>query len=451
MSKKKWVLAVVLILFCVAVVLIGITLYQRFSSSDHDAIFSAISDYEKDALTRRAEKGEDVVTGDFDRDGKSNIDELKNGTNMLDPSDSHTSLKQESINFVDKLVEYHDSHNAGKTTPEVYTTAALKNAIDVVEARPQIAADITPFGADALPRILVDKNMGEILANPNYQMLIHAMAVQAQKYFYDIKNTLDWGSWKGPKTGMMMNGKLDPEEKQILDQRWGDRDVILADGESRIENIEHRVLNETWLYVDSGTGRKSTFYDPDNTDTWVQIANNNAAACPRVRGELSRVLDNTSQRDALIADLINYTGRYGKSGQKFSQYIQAVLKEGTESDKKLLGLMQYTRTVKPGEHEVCLAASELFASFDGKDIYCADGTIPESVSGFGGLKDGKAAPVFSEQAMTAIKRISTPTADKTTGAIPQVYGADEECLKADQVKYVKIAKDTGPVLLFGND
>jgi hypothetical protein len=401
-----------------------------------------LSKHEKAALVQRTENGENLATGDFDRDGSVNVSD----THITDPSDSHATLKEESVEYVEKLVEYHDGHNPESTTPEIYGKESLKKAVDLVEARPQMVSDLDSFGADALPRILSDKNIGEILGNVGYQSFVHAATVKAQRYFYDAASI-----WSYPKNGKMLNEQLDSEEMEIIDQRWQDRDIILADGESRLVNIGERILNTSWFVIDGETGNISVNYDSDNTDTWIEVARKNARICPQVREELLSIINDPLKQNELLSHYYNFMDvkEWGESGQRFSKYWNIILNDGDESDKGLLTLVSYTHKVKPAEHEVYVGASKLFASFLGETVYRSEGTVP--VTGnekYDGGPDGKPAPVFSDKAMEAISRQGNPTIDEETGAMPIIYGVEEGILDADKVEYVEVVKDTETTLIY---
>jgi|GEM_PF-4896527 len=427
---------------------------------------------------------EDVVKGDWDRDGISNLEEILDGdprTNPFDPTNSFGKLKEGSIDYVDRLVECYDSRLSGvaKTLPEAYGKERLIKTLTFVENYPRVAEEMNRYGADALLRLLNDmlgdEEYGELMANERYKQLMHAVALQAQTYFYDVgehlaKLSKHISPWV-PKKGTMLNGKLDPEEMEVLRQRWDDRDLLLADGENRLINLRARVLNTCWFFYDGETGRNMNalkyekrlkeyeWWDPNDTDGWMRVALKNAQICPIKREEILNLLKTelppetketfrekwgvelkTYQDFALFMLRGNNTHEgWGKSGKRWGEYYDIVLERGTDDDRLLFALIGYTRAISPVPHEEYIGTAILYASFLGKNIYSRDATIPVTGRPLDGFPDGGCAPVISDQALRAILEHGNPIYDPETGAWPEIFGVDPEILARDKVKYVTVS------------
>jgi hypothetical protein len=456
--------------------------------NDYRDHVNGLPDYKQAALEVRGGPNDN-----WDADEMTNIEEALDDdptTNMFDPSNTHEEMSEDGIEYVDRLVGYHNIHNEEKTTVEVYGIESLEKAIDFVDTRPEILDGMNKYGPDALPVLLSDKDMVEIDANPRYQELMHAIVMQAQKYFYDVKNNCWWGGWDGPTEGMMLNERLDPKEKAIMDQRWEDRDILLADGENRMMNLRSRVLNDVWFAYNAETGLQSELRDAYDTDTWIDIALRNTELCPKIREQLIDIFDDPTQgekykefftellndttqvpiisrdeyrerltealfnfgrykeypndattRDMLIKDFVDFYGGPGNFiEERCRDYYEAILNADNEDDKNLMALTMITRDI--AGHEVYVGTDVLYASFLGKNIYRAKGTSPD------GLGDGKPAIVFSPEAMEAIEKIGEPITEEGTSALPVVYGVERELLKKYGANYVKIITEDGLHILY---
>lgn len=268
------------------------------TNAHYNAELASMTQHQRDALMQR---NESLTIGDWDRDGKTNISETT-ATAVFDPTNSLQTIKDSTVDYVGLAVTYNDVHNPSKTLPQVYGESALKKAVDFVEAYPM--TDLTPYGADALPQFLADKDIIAINANPDYQLFTHAAVKDIQVYFYDAKHNVYWGKWEGPKTGMMLNEKFDPEEKAIMNQRWDDRYFILADGNRVLKNIESRILDKPWFYLSMDTWKDSPLYNAENTDTWITVAKANTDACLKVRAEVLPNLDDPKLIEGAIGNTI---------------------------------------------------------------------------------------------------------------------------------------------------
>ena len=404
-------------------------------------------------------------------------------TNPLDPTNSFTKLSEASVDYVDKLVEYYDfklSKNA-KTLPEAYGKEKLVRTLEFVESYSKITEQMNRYGADSLVHLLNEmlgeEEYKELMSNERYKQLLHAINLQAQGDFYNVREDIGRNFPEevvpidrvAPNKGIMLNWRLDPKEMEILRQRWEDRDVLLADGEDRLINLRYRTLSATWYFVDGETGRcmnylkekypdKYSWWDPRDTDAWLRVALKNAEICPSKREEILAAIKREltpeekewfkkygwgeleTYQDFLLKLVRrnNTSCVWGESGKRWGEYYDIVLKEGTDDDRLLFALIGYVRRDLKLPHEEYVGTVCLYASFLGKNVYGREGTIPVTGDPFDGLPDGGCAPVISEQALEAILKRGNPIYDPETGAWPTVFGVDPEILAKDKVKYVKI-------------
>ena len=107
-----------------------------------------------------------------DGDVEKSSDEVKNGTNPMDPSNASQKISDKTFSFVRSLVEYNNSLNTGKSLPEIYT--GLEKGIYIVELNPELTTDLTPS-----QNHIFSKLVGNIPEIAKYPKAMRLGAIQA--------------------------------------------------------------------------------------------------------------------------------------------------------------------------------------------------------------------------------------------------------------------------------